>query len=91
MEDLQQVIRGAVALGFAVAGLFFLRFWRDTRDRLFGLFALAFFTLAGNRVGIALLNEHGNSDRLYWVRLIAFGVILYAIWDKNRSRGTTPA
>ena len=87
MDELPQVIRGAVALGFAVCGLFFLRFWRDTRDRLFGLFALAFFTLAANRVGIALLKEHGNSDRLYWIRLIAFAVILFAIWDKNRSKG----
>jgi hypothetical protein len=91
MDVLPLVMRGAVSFGFAVAGLFFLRFWRDTRDRLFGLFSLAFFTLAANRVGIAILNERGNSDRLYWIRLIAFAVILFAIWDKNRSRGTTPA
>ena len=31
--------QGTVAMGCAVAGLFFLRFWRDARDRLFLLFA----------------------------------------------------
>ena len=39
---MDQVATGAMAMGYAVAGLFFLRFWRDARDRLFGLFALAF-------------------------------------------------
>ena len=41
------------------------------------------------RVGLALYHDNG-SDHLYWVRLIAFGIILYAIWDKNRSRGAAP-
>lgn len=86
MEDMAQVMRGALAAGFAVAGLFFLRFWRDTGDRLFGLFAAAFVTLAVNRVWLAFLDAPGHGDRLYWVRLLAFAVILFAIWDKNRGR-----
>lgn len=78
---------GVVAMGFAVAGLFFLRFWRQTRDRLFALFSLAFFVLAANRVGFALVARHeGRGDYLYWVRLLAFLLILVAIVDKNRSR-----
>jgi hypothetical protein len=78
---------GALAMGFGVAGLFFLRFWRDTRDRLFAFFALAFFVLAVNRVGTALYPDPADrGDYLYWVRLIAFLVILLAIIDKNRSR-----
>jgi hypothetical protein len=78
---------GAIVLAFGVAGLFFLRFWRDTRDRLFALFALAFFVLAVNRVGIALFVQQGDrGDSLYWVRLCAFLLILAAIVDKNRSR-----
>jgi Family of unknown function (DUF5985) len=85
MSEVDQVLRGAVAFGFAVAGLFFLRFWRDTRDRLFACFAVAFFTLAANRFGLALLNDTEGGDRLYWVRLAAFAMILFAIWDKNRA------
>jgi hypothetical protein len=77
---------GAIAAGYAVAGVFFLRFWRDTRDRLFALFALAFFVLAVNRVVGALLPAP-DRDPVYWVRFAAFAVILLAIVDKNRSGG----
>jgi hypothetical protein len=45
---------GAIGMGFGVAGLFFLLFWRETRDRVFAFFALAFFVLAANRLGFAL-------------------------------------
>jgi hypothetical protein len=52
-EGIRHVAMGALAMAFAVAGLFFLRFWRDTKDRLFAFFALAFFALAANRLGFA--------------------------------------
>ena len=77
---------GAVCMAFAAAGLFFLRFWRDTRDRLFILFSLAFFILAANRIGFFLAEEQNiKGDWLYGVRLLAFLLILIAIVDKNRS------
>lgn len=81
------ILEGAIALGFVVAGLFFLRFWRETHDRLFLLFGLAFFILAVNRVGLVLALQHEMNPRgLYWVRFLAFSLILLAIGDKNRSR-----
>jgi hypothetical protein len=84
---MNQVVIGAIGMGFLVAGLFFLRFWRETRDRLFGLFAVSFFVLAVNRVGIEFATgSSGVRDYLYWVRLLAFVLILAAILDKNRSR-----
>jgi hypothetical protein len=87
---MSQFMFGAIGMGFAVSGFFFLRFWRQTRDRLFALFALAFFVLAANRFGIALhqrLAQHEErGDYLYWVRLLAFILILLAIVDKNRSQ-----
>lgn len=83
---------GVIAMGFFVAGLFFLRFWRDTRDRLFMFFALAFFILAANRIGTTVLVEPGDRvDHLYWVRLFAFLMILWAVIDKNRSRRRPPS
>jgi len=83
---MDQLAVGAIAAGYAVAGLFFLRFWRDTRDRLFALFALAFFVLAANRVvGAAFPAARG--EYVYWVRFAAFALILLAVLDKNRSRG----
>lgn len=78
---------GAIAMGYAVAGLFFLRFWRKTRDRLFALFALAFIVLTLNRIGsVAFTEAGGAADHVYWVRFAAFALILTAIVDKNRPR-----
>lgn len=89
-ERFEQVVFGAIGMGFAVSGFFFLRFWRQSRDRLFALFALAFFVLAANRFGIALIEPHDVSpprgDYLYWVRFLAFAIILAAIVDKNRGQ-----
>jgi uncharacterized protein DUF5985 len=86
---MRQFLLGMIGMSFAVAGLFFLRFWRETRDRFFALFALAFFVLAANRVGLVFMVERQmKGDYLYWVRLLAFVIIIVAIVDKNRSRNT---
>jgi hypothetical protein len=84
-----QLMVGAIAMGFAIAALFFLRFWRITGDRLFALFALSFFVLAVNRVALGLsVNWDGRGDYFYWVRFAAFAIILLAILDKNRRRSS---
>lgn len=81
---MRELVIGAVAMGFAVAAVFFLRFWRDTRDRLFAFFAVAFVVMAFNRLGLAsAMDEVDRGDYLYWVRLAAFAIILIAILDKN--------
>ena len=36
---MEQMLTGAIAVGSLVAGLFFFRFWRHTRDRFFLWFA----------------------------------------------------
>jgi hypothetical protein len=88
---MDQFSAGAIAMGYAVAGLFFLRFWRDARDQLFLLFSLAFFVLAANRVGAELIGPpEGVSPYIYWIRLAAFVLILVAIIDKNRQRRKAP-
>ena len=74
-------LSGALTMGYLVATLFFLRFWRESRDRLFAFFAAAFFLLATQRLLIALTEP---ADVLYLVRLAAFVLILVAIVDKNR-------
>lgn len=74
---------GILTAGYAVAALFFLRFWRESRDRLFGFFALGFVLLAAHR---ALLPLVGPVEVLYTVRLVAFLLIAYAIVEKNRAQ-----
>lgn len=76
---------GAIILGFGVVTLFFFRFWRRTRDRLFGTFSLAFGALIIERlllVSISITNE--SRSYIYIVRLLAFALIAFAIIDKNR-------
>jgi hypothetical protein len=79
------LIYGALFAGYTVAGLFFLRFWATTRDRLFGLFAAAFGILAVQRVALALTRTVvEDQSPLYLLRLLAFIIIIFAIVDKNR-------
>lgn len=76
---------GTLAAFDVVIALFFLKFWRRTRDRLFALFAIAFALLALQRVAFGLMREWGEaSPLLYGLRLLAFLLILAAIVDKNR-------
>ena len=83
---LSTLVSGLLVMGYAVAGLFFLRFWRDTRDRLFGIFAGAFWLLAVQRLLLALFQNPDNEQVwLYGIRLLAFVLILFAIVDKNRA------
>jgi hypothetical protein len=76
---------GGIALGSAAIALFFLRFWRQTADRFFLLFAAAFAVLAANRIVLLVQRGHGDEGTVtYLIRLIAFLLILGAIVDKNR-------
>jgi hypothetical protein len=79
------LISGALVMGYFVAGLFFLRFWKETADRLFGIFGFAFLLLGAQRVALVFVVFEGDSATwLYAVRLLAFLLMLYAIYDKNR-------
>jgi hypothetical protein len=82
---------GAVVMACLAAGLFFLRFWRKTRDRLFLIFAVAFWLLAVQRLALVFSRNMVEDDTgLYLVRLFAFLLILGAIVDKNRSSPRPP-
>lgn len=76
---------GAVMMASAVAALFFLKFWRQTRDRFFLLFAAAFALDAAARLMLALLPYSSEQEPLFYVpRLVTFGLIILAIVQKNR-------
>lgn len=85
-STLSVLISGALIMGYLTAATFFLRFWKDTSDRLFAFFAAAFLVLALQRLILALtVDMQGNTVWLYGLRLVAFVVILVAIADKNRA------
>ena len=73
-----------VGLDF-VAGLFFLRFWVSSRDRLFAMFAAAFWILGVQRLLLALTRSIVEDQAMFYtLRLLAFLIIIVAIVDKNR-------
>ena len=77
-------LSGAVSAGFLIAGLFFLRFWRKSRDELFAAFALAFWLLGLNQALLTFSSVPVEERSwLFLLRLAAFVVILAAIWRKN--------
>lgn len=82
-------VNGSNVMACIVAALFFLRFWRQTADRLFAGLAIAFLLLALNwTVLVAIPAQSELRPLVYVLRLIAFLVIIAAILDKNlKSRG----
>jgi len=84
-------ISGAILLGYWAIGVFFSRFWRASGDRLFGLFAIAFWLLAAERFLLILVKlENEMRPFIYVVRLVAFLFIVFAILDKNRKPPLPP-
>jgi hypothetical protein len=84
-------LSGAVAFGFFVCGLFFFRFWKRTRDGLFVAFGTAFWLLGLGQAVIALSNVPTEErGALYLFRLMAFLLILLAIFRKNRENRANP-
>ena len=82
---LYNFLSGAVTFGFAMAALYFLRFWRQTRDGLFLAFAGAFLLLGLNQALLVLSNVPAEERSwLYLLRLAAFILIIIAIAWKNR-------
>lgn len=80
-------LAGAVVMGFAVAGLFFLKFWRVTRDELFLAFAAAFWLLGICQILLAFSNVTAEERSwFYLIRLAAFLLILFAIWRRSRAQ-----
>ena len=86
MSALHAFLTGATTMGCLTVAVFFARFWRDTQDRLFVFFAVAFGALALNRALIVLYPlERESQPYVYLVRLFAFVLIAYAVIDKNRA------
>ncbi|WP_207541166.1 DUF5985 family protein [Sabulicella rubraurantiaca] len=75
---------GLITAGYFIAGLFFLRFWRRTRDSLFVAFWLAFWLFALNQALVPLSGlPREEASWLYLLRLAGFGLIIGAILLKN--------
>jgi hypothetical protein len=82
---MREVLSGALAAGFFIVALYFARFWTESRDRLFFVFATAFSLLGVSSFALGLSDPQGDfRAAVYGLRLAAFLLIVYAIYDKNR-------
>lgn len=83
-NELSDLFSGAIAMASFVVALFFLRFWRSSRDRFFLYFSLSFGIEGVHRIVSALTYDDSEDSPLhYLVRLLAYGLILWAILEKN--------
>lgn len=77
-------VSGVITMGYVVIGAFFLRFWRRTHDRLFMIFAVAFWLLALNYIMFAISGDAAHETGwAYLIRLAAFCLIIFTILAKN--------
>ncbi len=87
MEPLNFMLLGAIAMATVTTGVFFLRFWKMTRDRFFLFFAASFLMEGINRFFLGFLNDASDDSTIYYaIRALSYGLILIAIVDKNLPR-----
>jgi hypothetical protein len=78
---------GAISAFCVAIAVRFAWFWRNTRDRLFLLFSLAFCAFGLNFILIEALHPADEARQwFYLLRLLAFVLIIAAIADKNFER-----
>ena len=85
--NLDYFLLGFIAACSLVAGLFFLRFYRATRDPLFLAF-LIFFVVQGCTNAVVLEQPQPNlgTPMIFLVRLLSVLVVLAAILWKNLAK-----
>ena len=77
-------LQGATMLASFAIAVFFLRFWRDSGDRLFGVFSGAFTLFGVSRIALYVLDAESEARTwVYALRAAAFIAIIGAVIDKN--------
>jgi hypothetical protein len=82
---MNEFVRGALTMASVLVAALFFRAWRETRDRLFLAFSIAFGVLAIHWTFLALSRVDTElHNYFYLTRALAFLLIALAIVDKNR-------
>lgn len=83
-RSLTEFVYGVLAAGYLIAGIFFLRFWWKTRERLLLIFACAFWLLALSQTLLGVTDLHREEQSwIYLIRLCAFILIIAGIISVN--------
>ena len=84
---IETFLLGAIVMASVTTGLFFLKFWKGTRDRLFLAFALFFIIDGLDRITVLFMpRPNEGSPWIYVIRFFTLLVILAAIIQKNYGR-----
>lgn len=87
VHDIDVFLSGAFTAASAAIALFYVRYFRRTRDRLFAVLAVAFVMLGFERAVLAFIGPvYEGRHIVYLVRLAAFVLIIVAVADKNWPR-----
>jgi hypothetical protein len=77
---------GVIVTASLTAAGYFLKFWRQTGDKLFLGFGLAFAIEGVNRMTFLFLDAPNEGHpAVYVIRLVSYLLILAAIVQKNRA------
>lgn len=86
MSNAAAMLLGAIAVTSFAIGLFFLKYWRSSRDRFHLLFAASFLIEGVNRSAIGVAGWSEYEPVHYAIRFVAYALIVIAIWGKNLPR-----
>lgn len=87
---MNDIMVGAIAMASLVISMVFMRYWRNTGDRFFLWFALSFAIEGAHRIYSAMARTMAEDGALHYViRVVAYGLILWAIYEKNWPRRKT--
>ena len=82
---LKEFLLGALVMSDVVLALFFLHYWRATKDRFFIFFTWSFLLGGASRLVLAVhLGNDEFEPLVYLIRFLSYVIILVAIIDKNR-------
>lgn len=83
---MSEFLQGATFLASLAVAVFFLRFWRQTHQPLFAVFAVAFTVFAVNRVLLSILDDETDRLWVYLSRALVFAMIAGAVVHQNLRR-----
>jgi hypothetical protein len=74
---------GMSTMGFLLAGVFFLRFWKKSGDALFIAFSAAFLLFSMDQIFLYADENSPFPERSFIFRLAGFALLIFAVLRKN--------
>jgi peptidoglycan/LPS O-acetylase OafA/YrhL len=82
---MHEYLWGMLTMATLIAALFFLRYWRMGRERLFLFLSFAFAAMSASWIALAMITpSYEHRHVVYLLRTLAFAAIIIGIADKNR-------